>query len=55
MISGNPAQRSYDAFCELHHGNVVVLHDATKDNDGNYHDVYFYEILNHGKGRENEK
>jgi hypothetical protein len=46
MISGNPVQKHYDKFCKMHHGNVVVLHDVCKDEDGVYHDEYIYEIVN---------
>jgi hypothetical protein len=45
MIGGNPVQKHYDRFCFKHQGNRVVLHDACKDTDGNYHDEYIYEIV----------
>lgn len=48
MIGGNPVKRSYDKFCAKHGGNVAVLHDAAKDPDGKYCDVYFYEIVKGG-------
>jgi hypothetical protein len=45
MIGGNPVQKHYDRFCKKHGGNCVVLHDVTKDDSGNYHDEYIYEIV----------
>ena len=49
MIGGNPVQRSYDSFCKKFNGNVVILHDVSRDNHGRYHDEYIYEILKEGK------
>lgn len=49
MIGGNPVQRTYDKFCKKHGGNSVILHDAAKDEDGNYHDEIIYEIINPNK------
>jgi hypothetical protein len=46
MISGNPVKKHYDRFCKKHNGNIVVLHDVCKDENGNYHDEYIYEIVN---------
>ena len=46
MISTNPVKRSYDKFCQKHNGNIVCLHDVTKDLEGNYVDEYIYEIIN---------
>lgn len=45
VISGNPVVRHYDKFCIRHGGNKVILHDATKDPNGEYRDEYIYEIL----------
>ncbi len=45
MIGGNPVQKHYDKFCKKHNGNIVILHDVCKDNNGNYHDEYIYEII----------
>jgi hypothetical protein len=45
MIGGNPVQKHYDEFCKRHGGNCVVLHDVCKDDSGNYHDEYIYEIV----------
>lgn len=47
MIGGNPVQRTYDKFCEKYNGNRVILHEVTKDEHGNWHDEYIYEILRH--------
>lgn len=46
MISGNPVKKHYDKFCKQYDGNIVHLHDVTKDVNGNYHDEYIYEIIN---------
>lgn len=45
VISGNPVIRHYDKFCTAHGGAKVILHDCTKDMQGNYHDEYIYEII----------
>ena len=45
VIDGNHAKRGYDAFCKKHKGNIVCLHDVTKDLKGNYHNEYIYEII----------
>ena len=45
MIGGNPAERSYDKFCEKHHGVKHVLRDAIKDKYGKYHNDIIYEII----------
>lgn len=47
MIGGNPVKKHYDKFCKKHGGNIIVLHDACKDEDGNYCDDYIYEIVNY--------
>ena len=45
MVGGNPVQKHYDRFCEKFGGNRVILHQVTKDENGNYRDVYIYEIV----------
>lgn len=45
VISGNHAKKGYDRFCEKHGGNIICLHDITKDLQGNYRDEYIYEII----------
>lgn len=45
VIEGNHAKRGYDAFCKKHNGNIVCLHDITKDLKGNYCNEYIYEII----------
>lgn len=45
MVGGNPVERNYDQFCELHRGNKHVLKDAIRDSEGNYHDDIIYEII----------
>ncbi len=45
-IGGNHAERGYDHFCKKHNGIKHILHDATKDADGNYVNVFIYEIIN---------
>ena len=54
MIGENPVQRIYDKFCKKYGGNKVVLHDVCKDNQGNYHDEYIYEILSPVKLNDNK-
>lgn len=46
MVGGNPIQEAYDKFCKENGGRVVCLHDVTKDNHGEWHDEYIYEIVN---------
>ena len=45
MVGGNPAERSYDRFCEKHNGKKHILKDAIKDAKGNYRDDIIYEIV----------
>lgn len=45
MVGGNPVQKSYDRFCKKYNGNVVQLHEVTKDDNGVYHDEFIYEVL----------
>lgn len=51
MISGNPAQRSYDKFCEKNGGRMLILRDVCKDHYGKYRDCIIYEIVE-GDGNE---
>ena len=45
MVSGNPAERSYDKFCNKYNGNKHILKDYIKDSKGNYRDYIIYEII----------
>lgn len=45
MVGGNPAERSYDRFCEKHNSKKHILKDAIKDAKGNYLDDIIYEIV----------
>jgi len=45
-ISGNPVQKYYDIFCDRIGGRRVCLHDVTKDEKGQYHNEYIYEVIN---------
>ncbi len=45
MIDCNPAQRSYDKFCQKHGGRKIELRDTVIDKNGNYHNSYIYEII----------
>ena len=44
-VEGNPAVKSYDAFCKKHNGNKIILHKRCKAPDNTYKDLYVYEIL----------
>ena len=46
MVGGNPAEKSYDKFCEKHNGTKHILKDVIKDKHGKYHDDIIYEIIN---------
>lgn len=46
MVSGNPAERSYDRFCSKYNGRKLTLRDTFKDRLGIYHDSITYEIIN---------
>lgn len=46
MVGDNPIKKHYDKFCKEHDGNILVMHDETKDFNGNYTDVYIYEVVN---------
>lgn len=45
MIEGNPVKRHYDRFCKQHNRYITILHDICKDDSGNYHNEYIYEII----------
>lgn len=45
-IEGNPAIRGYSSFCKKHNGKICKLHDAIKDTNGKYKDVYIFEVIN---------
>lgn len=45
VIDGNPVKHHYDKFCKKHNGYISHLHDITKDEQGDYHDEYIYEII----------
>lgn len=46
VIDGNPVKKHYDKFCQRYNGNIVCLHDVTKNLSGNYVNEYIYEIIN---------
>lgn len=46
MVSGNPAERSYDKFCNKYNGRKLALKDTFKDRMGHYRDSITYEIIN---------
>lgn len=46
MVGGNPAERSYDKFCNKYGGRKFVLTDVIRDRFGNYHNDVIYEIIN---------
>ena len=46
MVGGNPVEKHYDKFCEMHNGKKHVLKDSIRDKDGNYRDDIIYEIVN---------
>lgn len=48
-IDCNPILNSYIRFCNNHNGNIIHLHDVTKDRDGNYIGSYIFEIINPDK------
>lgn len=49
MVGGNKIKKYYDKLCQKHGGNCVQLHQVTKDNHGNWHDEYIYEIVRSDK------
>lgn len=46
MMSGNPAERSYDKFCDKHNGEKIVVRDYIKDRDGQYRNSIIYNVIN---------
>ena len=46
MIGGNHVQNTYEKFCKKYNGTVQQLHDVVRDEYGNYHDEFTYEIIN---------
>ena len=45
VIEGNPVKRHYDKFCKKYNGNIIHLHDTSKDLDGRFRDSFIYEII----------
>ena len=45
MISGNPVEKHYRKFTKQYGGRVVVLKDALKDRQGQYHDDLTFEMI----------
>ena len=45
MVGGNHVESAYDHVIERYNGNKVVLHNALKDNYGQYRDSIIYEIV----------
>ena len=45
MIGDNPVEKHYDNIIKRYKGYKVKLHDVVKDEEGNYHDEYIYEIV----------
>ena len=45
VVSGNPAERSYDKFCKKYNGQKMTFRDYFKDRKGKYHDSKVYEII----------
>ena len=46
IIAGCGQEKFCDDFCKKHNGHKIVLHSAVKDQYGEYHDKYIYEIVN---------
>lgn len=45
VVGGNKIKKNYDRFCKKHGGSIAVLHDSVRDENGNYHNSYVYEIV----------
>lgn len=45
MVSGNPVEKHYDKFCQLHGGRKHILKDAFRDACGKYRNDIIYEIV----------
>ena len=46
VIGGNNVKKNYDRFCKKHGGRILEFRDTVRDENGNYHNSYVYEILN---------
>lgn len=46
MVGGNSCESGYDAAIKRFGGNKVILHDASRDKHGKYHDCAVYEVIN---------
>ena len=53
VVGNNPVKRNYDRFCKKHNGYIHHYHETTKDENGNYIDSFFYEIVNTKKKKTN--
>lgn len=49
MIGGNPVEKHYDKFCQIHNGKKHILKDSVRDARGEYHDDIIYEIIKEDK------
>lgn len=49
VVGGNKVQKIYDKFCKKHGGQIHEFRDAVRDENGNYHNSYVYEILKEKK------
>ncbi len=45
VFGGNKVKKNYDRFCRKHGGRVLEFRDDVRDEKGNYHNSYVYEIL----------
>lgn len=45
VVGGNKVKKNYDKFCKKHGGRVLEFRDDVRDEKGNYHNSYVYEIL----------
>lgn len=46
VVGGNKVKKNYDRFCIKHGGKIFEYHDEVRDEKGEYHNSYTYEILN---------
>lgn len=44
-VGGNPVKKAYDRFCKRYGGRCIELKDTVRDECGEFHNEYIYEIL----------
>lgn len=44
-VGGNKVYKHYEKFCKKHNGRVIEFKQCARDEKGNYHNTYMFEIV----------